>query len=140
LQGFRKMLNDEFKTNLARAGKATGEFRGDDDKYAPSNLTDGNDETYWTLDDDKTSGSVEIDLGKNSCVKYIVLQEYIKLGQRVKSFSVDVRKNGEWTTIAKATTIGHKRILKIDPVETDKIRLNILESRACPVISSLEVY
>jgi alpha-L-fucosidase len=134
------LLDEEFKTDLAKNAKAEGEFRGDDEKYSTSNLTDGNSETYWALDDDKTSGSVEIDLGKSASVKYIVLQEYIKLGQRVKSFSVDVWRDGDWVKVAEATTIGHKRILKIEPIETSKIRINILSSKACPVISSVEVY
>ncbi len=73
-------------------------------------------------------------------VKYILLQEHIKLGQRVKSFSVEVHKDGSWSKIAEATTIGRKRILKLGPIETDKIRVNILASKACPVISNVEVY
>ena len=44
------------------------------------------------------------------------------------------------SVLAKGTTIGHKRILKIEPVETDRIRINITSSRACPLISSVAVY
>jgi len=108
--------------------------------YSPVNLTDGKDETYWALDDEYTSGSFEIDLGKPMNVKYILLQENIKLGQRVKSFSVEAQKDGSWSKIAEATTIGRKRILKLGPIETDKIRVNILASKVCPVISNVEVY
>ncbi|MGH2562939.1 MAG: alpha-L-fucosidase, partial [Ginsengibacter sp.] len=64
----------------------------------------------------------------------------IKLGQRVKSFNVEVWKDGSWQQVAEATTIGHKRILQIDPVETKKLRVNITGSKACPVISNIEVY
>jgi alpha-L-fucosidase len=140
LQGFRKLLDVEFKTNLALQAKAEGEYRGSDKTYSTTNLTDGNAETYWALDDDKTAGTVEIELGKATEVKYIVLQEYIRLGQRVKSFSVEAWINDSWKNIAAATTIGHKRVLKIQPIKTNKIRINILESKACPVISNLEVY
>jgi alpha-L-fucosidase len=73
-------------------------------------------------------------------VKYIVLQEYIKLGQRVKSFNVEVWKDNAWQKVAEATTIGYKRILKLDPVETDKVRVTITGAKACPVISAVEVY
>ncbi len=69
-----------------------------------------------------------------------MLQEYIQLGQRVKSFSVEAWKEDRWQSIAKGTTIGYKRILKIDPVETDKLRITILDSKACPVISNVEIY
>jgi len=73
-------------------------------------------------------------------VKYILLQEYIKLGQRVKSFHVAVWQNGSWQPVAAATTIGYKRILKLSPVETNKVQITINDAKACPVLSNLELY
>lgn len=140
LQGLKKLLDQEFKTNLARKANASGDFRGRDEEYSPGNLTDGKDDTYWALDDESTSGFFEIDFRKTFKLKYIVLQEYILLGQRVKWFSVDAWRNEKWETVATATTIGRKRILKIDPIETRKIRVNILSAKACPLISNIEVY
>ncbi|GHN00967.1 hypothetical protein WSM22_24560 [Cytophagales bacterium WSM2-2] len=141
LRGFKSLLDKEFKTNYAlNALTKTESFRGDDEKYSPMMTTDGDMETYWATDDDKVSGSIEIDLGKTVNIKYVVLQEYIPLGQRVKSFSVDVWKNNSWMNVASATTIGRKRILKIDSMETNRIKVTILDSKACPIISNIEVY
>jgi alpha-L-fucosidase len=42
--------------------------------------------------------------------------------------------------VAEATTIGYKRILKLKPVTTQKIRVTIKDSKACPLISNIEVY
>jgi alpha-L-fucosidase len=81
-----------------------------------------------------------ISLARAGIVQYITLQEYIRLGQRVKSFSVDVWKDNAWQPVASATTIGYKRILKIAPVETSKLRITITDSKACPVISTIEIY
>jgi alpha-L-fucosidase len=68
-------------------------------------------------------------------------QEYIRLGQRVKSFSIEVWKDNSWQKLAQETTIGYKRILQLDsPVETNKIRVTIIDSKACPLISNFEVY
>jgi len=141
LYGFKALLNKVFANNLAAKAKITADsYRGNDIKFAPSNINDGNKETYWAIGDNIKTGSITIDLLKKSTVKYIVLQEYIQLGQRVKSFTVEVWKNNAWHNVAEATTIGRKRILKIDPVETKKIRVNITDSKACPVISNIEVY
>lgn len=141
LLGFRKVLNEEFKTNYAlRADVSSNAYRGNNEKYSAAMLADGNTKTYWTTDDDKKSGNFEIDFKKVIKVKYILLQEYIQLGQRVKSFSVEVWKDGAWQNAASGTTIGHKRILKMEPIETTKIKVNILDSKACPVISNVEVY
>ena len=38
------------------------------------------------------------------------------------------------------TTIGYKRILRLPTVLSDKIRINILDAKACPLISNVEVY
>ncbi len=141
LQGFKKLLDSEFKVNLAKNARATASsYRGNAATYDASKLTDGKKETYWATDDDTLTGSVEIDLAKKQSVKYISLQEYIRLGQRVKSFTIDALEQDGWKEVASGTTIGYKRILKIAPVETGKIRVNIKGSRACPLISAVEVY
>ncbi len=141
LRGYKKLLDTEFAMNLVKKAKVkTSSFRGNSAKYSGSAVTDGNKETYWATDDNQNSGSLEIDLGKETAVKYIVLQEYIKLGQRVKSFSVDIWKNGNWESAVDATTIGYKRILKMDPALTSKLRINITDSKASPLISNVEVY
>ena len=141
LQGMREIIDREFATNLAAGAKAEASAsRGNHSAYAPTNVTDNNPETYWSTDDDVTTGSISISLGENSVVRYIQLQEYIKLGQRVKQFNVEILKDGDWISVADGTTIGHKRILKIEPVETSDIRVNITASRACPLISSVAVF
>lgn len=141
LKGWKAMIDREFKTNLALKAKTTASsYRGNAVNYAPANLTDGDKETYWTTNDDTHTGSIEIDLGKTQTIKYITLKEYIKLGQRVKDFNIEIWKNGAWQKVAQATTIGYKRILKITPTEASKIRVNITASKASPVLSSIEVY
>lgn len=141
LQGFKAILNKEFAKNLAyKATASVSNTRGKSRQFAATNLTDGNKETYWAADDNVSTASVEISLTKASTIKYILLQEYIKLGQRVKSFTVEIWKDHGWQKIAEGTTIGYKRILKVEPIEASKVRINIADSRACPVISNVAVY
>jgi alpha-L-fucosidase len=141
LKGFRKLLDSVFAKNLAlKADVTASSFRGNNEKFAASNLTDGDKDSYWATDDGVDTGSFEIRLPAKATVNYIVLQEYIRLGQRVSDFAVESFTNGQWQRIASGTTIGHKRILKIDPVETDKIRVTINAAKACPVISNVEIY
>jgi len=141
LKGWREILDREFRTNLAANAKVTASsYRGNAINYAPSNLTDNDKNTYWTTNDDQTIGSFEIDLGKNQTVKYVALHEYIQLGQRVREFTVEAWQNGTWQPIAQATTIGYKRILKFNPLQTTKLKINITASKACPVISAVEVF
>ena len=141
LQGFAALLKKEFAKNLAlKAPVKADSYRGKQPAFTARNLTDGNKETYWATDDNKTTGNFEITLPANSTVQYIVLQEYIKLGQRVKAFNVEAWQDGAWEKIADGTTIGYKRILKITPTQTNKIRVNITDAKACPVISNVAIY
>jgi alpha-L-fucosidase len=141
LKDWKELRDKEFSTNYAFKAKAkASNYRGELDIFAPHNATDGNRETYWATDDDITNASIEVQLDQSRAVKYIVLQEYIKLGQRIKSFTVDAWINDNWTELANGTTIGYKRILRVPPTETNKVRINITGSKACPLISNVEVY
>lgn len=141
LMKWKKILDDAFSKNLALNAKVTASsHRGNSHEYSPVNLVDGNKETYWATDDSTNMASIEIDLGRRQTVKYVVIQEYIKLGQRIKLFTVDVWENAKWQSVATESTIGYKRIIKIEPVVTGKIRIQITDTKACPVISNIEVY
>jgi len=141
LKGWKEIRDREFKTNFAlHALTASSSHRGNLDVFSPNNVTDGNKETYWSTDDDITTGSIDITFGAPQTIKYMVLQEFIKLGQRVESFTVDVSIGDTWKRLASGTTIGYKRILKIDPVTTTSVRVTITSSKACPLISSVEIY
>jgi alpha-L-fucosidase len=141
LTQWRALLNETFKTNLALNARLTAStHRGESKTYSPANLTDNNPETYWATNDNQIVSSVELELDKPQEVKYVLLQEYIKLGQRVKSFTIEVWSGGRWIPVAEATTIGYKRIVKLEPVQTDRIRISILASKACPLISNVEIF
>jgi len=141
LTGWKKLLDEAFKQNLAIGNKAIEDnVRGGLKKYGAQNVTDGDKETYWATDDKVTTASLTLDLGGKKEIKYIFVQEFIKFGQRIKAFDIEVEKDGEWEKVASSTTIGYKKILRLGPVSTTKVRINITEARACPLISNVEIY
>ena len=81
-----------------------------------------------------------IDLGKPTTFNRFLVQEYIRLGQRVKAFTVEALVDGSWQEVANGTTIGYKRILIFPSVKATKVRFNITDSKACPVISNIGIY
>ena len=93
------------------------------------NVNDGNPETYWATPDEMTSASLTIDLGTETEVNRILLQEYIKLGQRVQEFKVEAFIEGEWKHLVDGTTIGYKVIRKFPVVKTSKIKVTIIKSK-----------
>ena len=141
LRGWKELLDQEFGTDIALGKEVSASgYRGESRKYEPSNLNDSDKESYWALDDGETSGTIEIDLGEAQEVKYVMLQEYIQLGQRVKSFTISVQTENGWEEVASATTIGYKRILDFDPVQTSKIKIQITDSKATPVLHTISIF
>lgn len=141
LKQWRTMLDSIFKNDFARDAKVSVDnTRGGSEDFCASKLVDGNIDSYWATDDAITHAQIEFDLGTVKSIGYVVLQEYIRLGQRVKSFQVEVWKDNAWQKIADGTTIGYKRIVKFDRQETDRVRVSITDAKACPVISSIEIY
>jgi alpha-L-fucosidase len=141
LKGFRELLDKRFAEDLVtEAVVEASNVRGNSNQYSAENLIDGDKESYWATDDGVTTASLEFDFREEKEINYLVLQEYIQLGQRVRSFTVDGWMNDEWEEISAATTIGYKRILELDSKKVQKIRINITDSKASPVLSSVQVF
>jgi len=138
---FGKAIKQAFAVNLAEKAKATASnVRGNDKKFAADNVIDGDKNSYWATDDTITNASLTIDFDKPTTFNRFLVQEYIPLGQRVKSFTIDALINGNWKELAKATTIGYKRILRFPTVKATQVRINITDSKSSPVISNIGVY
>ncbi|WP_316822763.1 alpha-L-fucosidase [Pedobacter gandavensis] len=140
LMEFRKTIDASYKTNLAKGKKVSVSNTRKGAQFVAAHLTDGNPATYWATDDQLKTASITIDLGKATELNRVVLQEYIALGQRVKSFSVEYLDGNTYKKIDQQSTIGHKRILSFPTITTSKIRIHILEANACPVLSEIAVY
>lgn len=141
LQGWKKKIDETFTNNLtSNAVVMVNTYRGNSEKFGAANLVDEDEDTYWATDDSLTDASIQLDFKAPEVVQYIILQEYIKLGQRVKSFNIQILKEDNWVEIISATTIGYKRIVKIEPTRIKSLKINITKSKACPAISNISVY
>jgi alpha-L-fucosidase len=122
-------------------------------KYEVTNLNDGDKETYWGTNDESRSATITLTWDVAQTVRYLVLQEPIKLGQRIKDFKIEYTTDGsKWTELCPAletTTVGYKRIIPLNGKTAEsygsgynakQLRITILDSRACPLLSNLSVY
>ncbi len=134
-------LKGDFAVNLAEGKKATAtNTRGKSRKYKPNNTIDNNPDTYWATDDSVIVSSLTVDFEEPTEFNRFLVQEDIRFGQRVRKFTLEAFVNNEWKIIAGQTTIGRKRILRFPEVVATQLRINILDSRACPVISNIGVF
>jgi alpha-L-fucosidase len=136
---FRKLREREFETDLARGKEVTAsESRGK--SFASTYVTDGDPETYWATKDDVHSVELIVELGTDTEVNRVLMQEYLKLGQRVEEFQVAIWNDGKWVSVLDGTTIGYKIVRKFPTVKTSRVKVTIVRSKACPVISNIELY
>ena len=142
LKEFRILLERQFKKNLLKRAKAdTDDCRGKG--FEAKKTVDGKYNSYWCPSDNATSPSLTLTMPKATDVNCLMLQEYIPLGQRVAAFKIEYMSGGQWlpvNTKEQTTTIGYKRIVRFDKVNTRQLRVTILRSRACPCINNIEAF
>lgn len=140
LMEFSEALGGIFKDNLAEGAKVTATAtRGK--RFKACNLLDGDYDSFWAVPDSVLSASFTVSLKSVTTFNLILLQEYIPLGQRVKSFSVEAfSSDGIWKEIASQTTIGYKRIVPVETTTAEKVRVNITGALACPVLNKFGLY
>ena len=81
------------------------------------------------------------ELGEAKTFDHVVLGETIEKGQRISRFHVEAEnEDGTWIRIAEATTIGYKRILKVEPTTSSRVKVVIEESKNPPLISEVGLY
>ena len=91
----------------------------------------------------QTSGTKKtqvLKLGKKQPVNYYMIQENIKKGERIRQYKIEAKINGKWKTVCQGESVGHKRIEKLNSIETDMVRLTVLESIEQPDIINFSVY
>ncbi|WP_316832345.1 alpha-L-fucosidase [Pedobacter aquatilis] len=140
LKTFGDMVKHTFANNLAKGAQiTTSNSRGK--SFNAINLLDQNNKSYWATADKIHTANLVIDLKSPKTFDIISLQEYIPLGQRIEEYNIEVFENNTWKKIYDGTSIGAKRLIKLDePVTTSKLRLNITKSPVCVTLSEFGIY
>ena len=135
LRGFRTLLDKTFKNNLAKGAtvKSVNEIN-------TAALLDGRYNTHFTTKGKDTTTIIEFTLPASKTFDVLSLQEDITVGQRIERFVLEYRNGSQWLKITEGSTVGYKRLLKFDPVSTNKIRLKIESSRLNPTLSEFGLY
>ncbi|MBN2653317.1 MAG: alpha-L-fucosidase [Spirochaetales bacterium] len=141
LYEFRKTIDEIFSKNLIDgATLSASNVRGGSDSFSPQKLIDGDLDSHWGADDALLSASVEIKLPEARKVNVISLSEPIALGQRIAKFRVEVYRGGRWKVIARETTIGNKRLLRVNTVTSDRFRVVVEDSLATVCLSEIGLF
>lgn len=86
------------------------------------------------------NNNYKIRFGSLKKINCIVLKEPIQLGQRVKNFIVEVKKDGNVVKEIAGTTIGRKRILTFESTEANGFDIIFIDAKAKPIVSEASAY
>lgn len=158
VRGLRALIDATYGegTDLAR-GRSTAvtNLRGDsprsaseplaDAPFSGAKAVDGDPKTYWATDDAVRAASIEIELDPTKPFDRVLLAEPTWLGQRIARFRISVpaspdNNHRDWVTLAQGTTVGYQRIVRVPPTKARFLRIEILDARACPCLSAVEVH
>lgn len=132
-------IKEDFADNLIGQAKLkVTNSRGRD--FGIENALDGKKETYWAAEDGVMQNEILIKLPIKTTINRFMAQEYYPIGQRIKAFTLEAKTETGWDLIAEGTTIGVKRILRFDDIETDEIKFTITDAKASPTLYNLGIY
>ncbi|MBO7590982.1 MAG: alpha-L-fucosidase [Prevotella sp.] len=122
---FKKMIDEVFKSDLAKKAKISRSTVGDGSAVATT-----------------------LDFKKPTAFNCFLAEEDIRYGQRVKKFSLEAEVDGQWQPLKDElvengdglTTIGHRRIICFPTVKATKLRFTITDSKCEPIIKRTSVY
>jgi alpha-L-fucosidase len=141
LREFRRIIDATFAVNLITGAEATADSRwGGERSTGAANAVDGDLDTFWAAAAERRAATLEFALPESVSFDRIQLQEPIRYGQRVSSFRVEAWRGDDWEVLARGTTIGHKRILRIEETTVDRIRVVIEEANNAPALNELGLF
>ena len=78
------------------------------------------------------NGVGTVELGGTKKLNFIKMAELLSAtqGEQVSGYEVDVRRNGQWSTVVKGKAIGLKRLKPIPTQDCDAVRIRVTESSA----------
>ncbi|MBL1217428.1 MAG: hypothetical protein D8M59_08020 [Planctomycetes bacterium] len=149
LTEFGDIIRTTFSKDLARGGSVWQEYGLDPnlgETHPPSAILDDNHDAWWATSDwEGPLPKLIITLPEPVTFNRIMLQEHIANGQHIEKFEIDsllsTNEDEGWHTVASGTTIGYKKLIRLDePVTADRIRIRILSTRVRATLSNFGLY
>jgi alpha-L-fucosidase len=85
-------------------------------------------------------GTVTVTLARAAQFDTIVLREEIARGQLVEAFTVETDDGSRWRTIGSGTTIGAKRIVRVNSMAAPRVRVSMQSSLGRPSLAEAALY
>jgi len=107
--------------------------------YAPSKAFDNDPTTRWAGAARTRSGWLEVDLGEVKTIGRMAIAELEF--PSTQQFTVEYQADGVWREIARGTTIAGMKKFTFPPVQTQRVRLNLVKTQDdVPTIGEFQLF
>ena len=128
LREFGEYIRETFKHDEARKA-ASVTASSYEQGYPPVNVIVNDKYVYWKPAGDMASGYVDLLFDEPVSFNVIMMQEFIRHGQKVSHYTISILEGEDWIEVSKGTTIGVKKINVLDSkVSTKGVRLTIVDT------------
>jgi alpha-L-fucosidase len=135
LREFGREIHSIYAHNLAPEGTTASSVGGD----ARAALDD-NPDTFWIAPPHTYQASLEVKFSRPVTFDRTVTMEWLNRGQNVEGYDVQAWVDGQWKTLHRGTSIGHKVIDIFPSTTSTRVQLNILGASHTPAIREFQIY
>ena len=139
---WHQAIESAFAENLLKGSKVTASNTRSH-RFSPKHVLCDEYTHYWATEDGINKAELVFELPETTSLNTVVLQEYIPLGQNVKTFSISYYRNGKWLPVETQepmTTIGYKRIVRFEKVDAEKLRVRFVIGEGTLCINQVGAY
>ena len=148
----RGLLPAEDARRLRQLGAALRRIYGQDlarEAYAvtanvgtadPRAATDGNPDTFWIAPPHTYSATLELRFRQPISFDRTACMEWLNRGQQIERYEIQAWRSGRWRSLARGTSIGHKRINIFPRTTATRVRLKIFMAAGRPAIREFQIY
>lgn len=86
------------------------------------------------------TATAEVDLGRETRVSIVRLEEAIEHGQAIAGFAIEGLAGDGWRTLAAGATIGYARLVRIEPAPLRRLRVVVRQAIATPRPIAIRVF
>ena len=131
-------LREAFRENLLE--KAALSASSAQEGHGVENLRQDSYDSWFQTEEGVTHCVLEAAWEKPQVFRWVALKENVLRSQRVERFTLEVRQGGQWKEAYQGTVVGYKKLIPLEGLEGDGLRVTIQDARVCPTLAFWGVY
>jgi alpha-L-fucosidase len=139
LEQLGQAIKNIYGDNLLTAHGVTVRANSSDAAHPAANILD-EDNDYWRPEGDQERALITFTLPQTKEISHVVLQEQVRLSQRIEQFTIQAQTNGTWVTVYEGTSVGFKKICRFPKIAASGLRIAITQSRVFPALRFIGAY